>query len=151
MTLKQELIEIIDIYLKDYTLELDKGYDDTLRIIINTNNKTYEIFININETLEKNKKKIKLTIEKHINECIICNEMKELIFCDECLNEHCLLCLAHIIVKNKGTHVCPFCRDGEDRVNINDGYNALKHHRYQMALKLIESNLNMGQFKPLKI
>jgi hypothetical protein len=137
---KQDLIHLIGIYLKDYTLELDKGYDDTLRIIINTNNKTYEIFININEPWEKIKKRIKLNIEQHVNECIICNETKELIFCDECFNEHCLLCLAHIIVRNNGTPVCPFCRDGEDRVNINDGYNnALKQHRYQEALKMIQS------------
>jgi hypothetical protein len=139
-TLKQELIEIIDIYLKDYTLEFDECYH-TLHIKINTNSKTYEIFININEPWEKNKKRIKLNIEQHINECIICNETKELIFCDECLNEHCLLCFAHIIVRNKGTPVCPFCRDGEDRININDGYNnALKQHRYEEALKLIQSN-----------
>ena len=138
--LKQELIEIIDIYLKDYTLDLDECYDDILQIRINTNSKKYEIFININEPWEKNKKRIKLNIEHHINECIICNETKELIFCDECFNEHCLLCLAHIIVRNKGTPVCPFCRDGEDRVNITDGYNnALKKHRYEEALKIIES------------
>jgi hypothetical protein len=139
--LKQELIEIIDIYLKDYTLDLDECYDDILQIRINTNSKKYEIFININEPWEKNKKRIKLNIEQHINECIICNETKELIFCDECFNEQCLLCLAHIIVINKGTPVCPFCRDGEDRVNINDGYNnSLKQHRFQEALKLIQSN-----------
>jgi hypothetical protein len=141
-TLKQELIEIIDIYLKDYTLDLDECYDDILQIRINTNSKKYEIFININEPWEKNKKRIKLNIEQHINECIICNETKELIFCDECFNEHCLLCLAHIIVRNKGTPVCPFCRDGEDRININDGYNnSLKKHRYEEALKMIESKI----------
>jgi hypothetical protein len=139
-TLKQDLIEIIDIYLTEYTVDFDQFAYDTLWIRINTNSKKYEIFINVNEPWEKIKKRIKLNIEQHVNECVICNETKELIFCDECFNEHCLLCLAHIIVRNKGTPVCPFCRDGEDRVNITDGYNnALKKHRYEEALKIIES------------
>jgi len=139
-TLKQDLIEIIDIYLTEYTVDFDQFDYDTLQIRINTNSKKYEIFINVNEPWEKIKKRIKLNIEQHVNECVICNETKELIFCDECFNEHCLLCLAHIIVRNKGTPVCPFCRDGEDRVNITDGYNnVLKKHRYEEALKIIES------------
>jgi len=132
-TSKQELIQLIGIYLKEYTWKIDDFYDkdDELWIIIN-----------INETWEKTEKRIKLNIEQHINECIFCNQTKELIFCEECLNEHCLLCYAHIIVRNKGTPVCPFCRDGEQRININDGYNnALKQHRYQEALKIIESKI----------
>ena len=143
MSKKQELIDLIGIHLKDYTWKIDDFYDkdDELWIIININDKDRQMYININETWEKTEKRIKLNIEQHINECIFCNQTKELIFCEECLNEHCLLCYAHIIVRNKGTPVCPFCRDGEDRININDGYNnALKQHRYQEALKFIESS-----------
>ena len=143
MSKKQELIDLIGIHLKDYTWKIDDFYDkdDELWIIININDKYRQMYININETWEKTEKRIQLNIEQHINECIFCNQTKELIFCEECLNEHCLLCYAHIIVRNKGTPVCPFCRDGEDRININDGYNnALKQHRYQEALKFIESS-----------
>lgn len=143
-TSKQELIQLIDIHLKDYTWKIDDFYDkdDEIWIMINTNDEDYRIPIYLYETWEKNKKRIKLNIEQQINECIICNETKELIFCDECLNEHCLLCHAHIIVRNKGTFVCPFCRDGEHRININNSYsNALKKHRYEEALKFIESNI----------
>ena len=142
-TLKQELIQLISIHLKDYTWKIDDFYDkdDELWIIININDKDRSMYININDTWEKNKKRIQLNIEQHINECALCNQIKELIFCDECLNEHCLLCYAHIIVRNKGTPVCPFCRDGEQRININDGYNnALKQHRYQEALKIISES-----------
>jgi hypothetical protein len=146
-TLKQELMDLISIYFKDYIWKIDDAdkelqfYEGPYLCIIIDDLKD-KIYINMNDTWEKNKKRIELNIEKHINECIICNETKELIFCDECLNEHCLLCFAHIIVRNKGTPVCPFCRDGEDRVNINDGYNnALKQHRYQEALKMIQSNI----------
>lgn len=145
-TLKQELIHLISIYFKDYRWKVDdkdkdlQFYEGAYLCIIIDDLKD-KIFININEPWEKNKKRIKLNIQQHINECIICNETKELIFCDECFNEQCLLCLAHIIVRNKGTPVCPFCRDGEDRVNINDGYNnSLKQYRFQEALKLIQSN-----------
>lgn len=143
ITLKQELIQLISIHLKDYTWKIDDFYDkeDELWIIININNKDYQIYININETWEKTKKRIKLNIEQHINECILCNQTKELIFCEECLNEHCLLCYAHFIVRNKGTPVCPFCKDGEQNIDINNSYNnALKKHRYEEALKFIESS-----------
>lgn len=143
-TPKQELIHLIGIYLKDYTWKPDDFYDkdDELWIIININDKDRKIYININEPWEKTKKRIKLNMEQHINECIICNETKELIFCDECLNEQFLLCYAHIIVRNKGTPVCPFCRDGEQNIDINNSYtNALKQHRYEFALKFIESNI----------
>lgn len=107
---KQELIQLIGVHLKDYIWKIDDFYDkyDELWIIMNINDKDRQIYININETWEKTKKRIRLNIEQHVNECIICNEIKELIFCDECLNEHCLLCYAHIIVRNKGTPVCPF-------------------------------------------
>jgi hypothetical protein len=141
-TLKQELIQLIDIHLKDYTWKVDDFYDkdDELWIIININDKDYQIYININEKWEQSKKRIELNIEHHIIEFIICNETKEMTFCEECLNQYCLLCYAHIIVRNKGTPVCPFCRDGEQRIDINDSYNnALKKHRYEEALKIIES------------
>ena len=142
-TSKQELIQLVGIHLKDYTWKIWKiddlyDKDDKLWIIINVNNKDRQMYINIHERWEKNKKRIELNIEQHVNECILCNETKELIFCDECLNEHCLLCYAHIIVRNKGTPVCPFCRDGEQRININN--NALKQHRYEEALKFIENS-----------
>ena len=140
-TLKQELIQLIDIYLKDYTWKIDDFYDkdDELWIIMNKNNKDYQIYININETWEQTKKRIELNIEQHITECIICNETKELLFCEECLNQYCLICYAHIIVRNNGTPVCPFCGDGEKSININNSYNnALKTHRYEEALKIID-------------
>jgi hypothetical protein len=142
-TSKQDLIQLVGIHLKDYTWKIWKiddlyDKDDKLWIIINVNNKDRQMYINIHERWEKNKKRIELNIEQHVNECILCNETKELIFCDECLNEHCLLCYAHIIVRNKGTPVCPFCRDGEQRININN--NALKQHRYEEALKFIENS-----------
>ena len=144
-TLKQELIQLIGVYFKEYTWKIstfDDFYDkDELWIIVNTNGKDYQIYININEAWEKTKKRIKLNIEQHITECIFCNEIKKLIFCEECLNEHCLLCHAHIIIKNKGTPVCPYCRDGEQNIDINNSYNnALKKHRYEEALKLINSS-----------
>jgi hypothetical protein len=144
-TSKQELIQLIGIYLKDHTWKIDDFYDkdDELWIIININDKDRQMYININDTWEKNKKRIELNIEQHVNDCILCNETKELIFCEECLNQHCLLCYAYIIVKNKGTPVCPFCRDGEQNIDINNSYtNALKQHRYEEALKFIQSNLN---------
>jgi hypothetical protein len=143
-TLKQELIQLIVIHLTDYTGKIDDFYDkdDELWIIININDKDNQIYININETWEQTKKRIELNTEQHITECIICNETNEHTFCEECLNQYCLLCHAHIIVRNKGTPVCPFCRDGEQRININNSYNnALKQHRYQDALKFIESNI----------
>jgi hypothetical protein len=141
-TLKQELIQLIEIHLKDYTWKIDDYYDndDELWIIININYKNEPIYININETWEKTKKRIELNIKQHITECILCNEIKELIFCEECLNEHCLLCHSHIVIKNNGTPVCPFCKDGEQNIDINNSYNnALKKHRYEEALKIIES------------
>jgi hypothetical protein len=107
MTLKQELINRIGIHLKDYKWKIDNFYDkdnedDELWIIININDKDYQIYININETWEKTKKRIELNIEQHIIECIICNEKNKQTFCEECLNQYCLLCHAHIVVKNKG-------------------------------------------------
>jgi hypothetical protein len=104
-TSKQELIHLIGIYLKDYTWKVDDFYDkdDELWIIININDKDSQLYININEPWEQTKKRIELNIEQHITECIICNENKELTFCEECLNQYCLLCLAHIIIRNNGT------------------------------------------------
>jgi len=63
MTLKQELINLIGIHLKDYTWKIDDFYDkdnedDELWIIININDKDYQIYININETREQTKKRI---------------------------------------------------------------------------------------------
>ena len=142
---KQELINDIGIYLKDYIWKIcEEDDDDQLCIIVqnivNGWEDNYEIYTHINDTWEKNKKRIELIIKSQIKECVICNETKELIFCDECLNEYCDLCEAQIIVKNKGIHICPFCRDGEELININNSYNnALKKHRYEEALKIIES------------
>lgn len=74
----------------------------------------YKFYLKINDTWEKNKKIIELEMKRDIiEECKICNKSKKLLYCDECLNEHCLLCHAHIVIKNKGTPVCPFCRDGD--------------------------------------
>lgn len=89
----------------------------------------------------KLKKRIKLNIEEYITECIICNEIKELRFCAECLNQLCWLCYSHIVIRNNGTPVCPFCRDGEEFININHPYNnALKIHRYEYALRIISES-----------
>ena len=139
-TLKQELIQLIVIHLKDYTWKIDENCKDELWIIINRNNKDCQIYINIYETWEQTKKRIELNIEEQIRECDICNEVQRLLFCEECLNQHCYFCHAHIVIKNKGTPVCPFCRDGEDLIHLNTPYNnILKKHRYDFALKLIET------------
>ena len=138
--LKQELIELIGIHLKDYTWEIDENYKDELWIIINRNGKDDQIYINIHETLEQTKKRIELNIEEQIRECNICNEVQRLLFCEECLNQHCYFCHAHIVIKNMGTPVCPFCGDGEDLVHLNNPYNnTLKKHRYEHALKFLET------------
>jgi hypothetical protein len=44
---KQELIQLINIHLKDYTWEIDDFYDkeDELWIIINTNEEDYRICV----------------------------------------------------------------------------------------------------------
>jgi hypothetical protein len=59
-----------------------------------------------------------------------------------CLNQYCYLCEAHIIVKNNGIPICPFCRDGEKQINVNSEFNdRIKKYTYKEALKLIESNI----------
>lgn len=140
MTSKQELKDLIGIHFKDCRIyDEDKEYyeDPYLCILL----EDYKFYININDTWEKNKKIIELEMKRDIiEECKICNKSKKLLYCDECLNKHCLLCHAHIIVKNKGTPVCPYCKDGEQNIDINNSYNnALKKHRYEEALKLIDS------------
>ena len=140
--LKEELIQLIGIHLKDYTWKIDENCKDELWIIINRNNKDYQMYINVYETWEQTKKRIELNIEEQIRECEICNEVQRLLFCEECLNQHCYFCHAHIVIKNKGTPVCPFCRDGEDLIHLNTPYNnILKKHRYDFALKLIETKI----------
>ena len=142
---KQELIQLINIHLKDYTWEIDDFYnkDDELWIIINTNEEDYGICIYLYETWEKNKKRIELNIEQHIKECTICNEIKKLTFCYVCLNQYCYLCEAHIIVKNNGIAICPFCRDGEKAIHVNSEFNdRIKKYTYKEALKIIQISLN---------
>ena len=142
---KQELIHLIRIYFKD-RLKIDEEdedleyYDEPHLCMLHNLDKFY---ININDTWNKNKKRIELEMKREIKEeCAICNEIKKLHYCNECLNQYCILCYAHIVIKNKGTHVCPYCRDGEDRIHLNTPYNnTLKTHRYEFAIKLIESNM----------
>ena len=159
-TSKQELIDLIGIYLKDYTWKTDeewksRNYDNELWIIIqnkvNGVEDNYKIHMNINDTWEKNKKIIELNITQYIRTCVICNEIKQLTFCDKCLNQYCYLCQAHIIIKNEGTTVCPFCRNGgmEDETkflgNVIDHLlmsklcNGIKKLRYLAALIMVES------------
>jgi len=145
-TLKQELIELISIHYKHYTIDDDdddlQHYEGDYLCIILHDLEDYKIYINLNDTWNKNKKIIELEMKRQIKEeCKICNEIKKLLYSDECLKQYCLLCHAHIIIKNKGTPVCPFCKDGEERIDINNSYNnALKKHRYEEALKIIDSN-----------
>ena len=53
-TSKQELIQLIGIYLKDYTWKIDDFYDkdDELLIIININDKDRQMYININDRID---------------------------------------------------------------------------------------------------
>lgn len=142
---RKELIELIDLHFKD-TLKIDyedhlvECYDEPHLCIIHSelNNK---IYIPIHDTFDKNKKRIELEMKRQIKEkCTICNEIQKFLYCDECLNQYCYFCHANIVIQNKGTPVCPFCKDGEDKIHLNSSYdNALKKHRYDFALKLIES------------
>jgi hypothetical protein len=142
---RKQLIQFIEIHFKD-KLKIDhedklvECYDEPHLCII-YNSDLNKIYIPIHDTLEKNKKRIELEMKRHIKEkCTICNEIQKLLYCDECLNQYCYFCHAHIVIQNKGTPVCPFCRDGEDKIHLNSSYdNALKKHRYDFALKLIES------------
>lgn len=145
--LKQELIDLIGIHFKDYRWKIDDEDEDLqyyqgAHLCIILHDLEDKIYIDINNTWEKNKKIIELEMKRDIiEECAICNKSKKLLYCEECLNKHCLLCYAHIIVRNKGTPVCPFCKDGEQNIDINNSYNnALKKHRYEEALKFIESS-----------
>jgi hypothetical protein len=143
-TSKQELIQLIDIHLKKYTWKINDFYknENEIWITINTNGEDYDICIYLYQTWEKNKKRIRLNIEQNIRECMICNEIKKLTFCYICLNQYCYLCEAHIIVKNNGIPICPFCRDGEKQINVNSEFNdRIKKYTYKEALKIIESNI----------
>jgi hypothetical protein len=143
---KEELINLIDIHFKDYRWTIDdedeyvQYYEGRHLCMILHHLEDYKIYININEPWDRNKKRIELEMKRDImEECTICNRTKKLLYCDECLNQHCYLCHAHIVIKNKGTPVCPFCKDGEQNLDINNSYNnALKKHRYEEALKIIE-------------
>jgi len=142
---KQELINLILVEFKDYRWKIDdddellKHYEDPQLCIVHIA-KDYKFYVNINDTWERSKKRIYLEMNRQTKEkCTLCNEIQTLLFCDECLNQHCYYCHAHIVIKNKGNPVCPFCKDGEDRIDINTFDNALRKHRYEFALKLIES------------
>jgi hypothetical protein len=145
-SLKKELIDLIGIHFKNCTIDEEdedlQHYEGYHLCMILHDLEDYKIYINLNDTWNKNKKRIELEMKREIKEeCKICNEIKKLLYCDECLNQYCYLCHSHTIVKNKGTPVCPFCKDGEQRLDINNSYNnALKKHRYEEALKIIESN-----------
>lgn len=154
-TLKQKLIQLIGIHLKDFTWKIDERLvgvyydkDSELCIVIqnmrNGLEDNYEIYMNINDTWEQNKKRIDLNITQYIRECIICNQVKKLRFCDKCLNQYCNLCHAHIIIKNEGTPICPFCRNGGVEDHFNNPFsikacNAMKKLRYLMATLLVET------------
>ena len=97
MAKKQELIDLIGIHLKDYTWKMDeewksRNYDNELWIMIqnkvNGVEDNYKICMNINDTWEKNKKRIELNITQYIRKCVICNEIKKLTFCNKCLNQY---------------------------------------------------------------
>jgi hypothetical protein len=142
----KELIQFIELQFKDilkidYEDDLVEFYDEPHLCVIHKSDLNNKIYIPIDDTIDKNKKRIELEMKRHIKEkCTICKEIQKLLYCDECLNQYCYFCYADNIVKNKGTHVCPFCRDGEDRIHLNSSYdNTLKTHRYEEALKLIES------------
>lgn len=160
--LKENLIQLIGIYLKDYTWKINEEWkglglykDNELCIVIqnmvNGIEDNYRIRMNINDSWEKNKKRIELNITQYIRTCVICNEVKKLRFCDKCLNQYCHLCYANIIIKNEGTPVCPFCRNGgieDDRNKLGDDIdnaimiklcNGIKKIRYLSALILLES------------
>ena len=164
MSKKQELIDLIGIYLKDYTWKIDEElksriYDNELWIIIqnkiNGREDNYKICMNTYDTWEKNKKRIELTITQYIRKCVICNEIKKLTFCNKCLNQYCYLCDANIIIKNEGATVCPFCRNGGteddpkylenddvddiDRILMIKLCNGIKKIRYLGALIMVES------------
>ena len=143
---KQELINLILIEFKDYRWTIDdddemlKHYEDPQLCIVHITN-DYKFYVNINDTWERSKKRIYMEMNRQTKEkCRVCNEIQKLLFCDECLNQHCYFCHAHIVIKNMGTPVCPFCKDGEDKININTPFNnTLRKNRYEFALKLIES------------
>ena len=152
---KQELIHLIGIHLKDFTWKVHERlvgvyYDKDIELCIIIQNMrngledNYEIYMNINDTWEQNKKRIDLNITQYIRECIICNEIKKLRFCDKCLNQYCNLCHAHIIIKNEGKTICPFCRNGGIEDDFNNLFsikacNAMKKLRYLTATLLVES------------
>lgn len=58
-TLKKELKDLIGIHFKDYRWTIDETYDKhILCIVIKNSRKDYEIYININEPWERNKKEL---------------------------------------------------------------------------------------------
>jgi len=68
------------------------------------------VFINPTDTWERVKQKIdnRLILNK---ECGVCFEKSPInTCCSACANRICMCCHITLIIKNRGIHICPYCR-----------------------------------------